>query len=153
MARTITKTGNSRRSGGRTADPSSAQKTPLALSMSELTLFSKGLITLAEIAPERMSASQLVFFLLAGLADVRNSPTTFTEIKEGVGAAIGRSLHTTYKVFLTEDELSSRSRQQALGWLYSESDRNDRRRKYLRLTSEGARAMNALLATLQGRTA
>lgn len=133
--------------------PSKALKTQLALSMSDLTLFSRGLVALAEVAPERMSASQLAFFLLTGLADISNTPTTFTEVKDAVGPVIGRSLHTTYKVFLCEDEVSDKARQQALGWLTAESDSSDRRRKYLRLTERGMNVMGTLMETIKDRRA
>ncbi|MBX9795939.1 MAG: hypothetical protein K2Y03_03535 [Sphingomonas sp.] len=106
---------------------------------------SSAILVLAENASDRMTLPQAVFFLAAAAADMAGKPETYTEIKEAVGPIINRSLHSTYKVFLEEHEVSEGSRQAALGWLYRETDRRDQRRKYLRLTSEGRAVISALL--------
>lgn len=115
--------------------------------------FSAALIELAEQAPERTTVAQMAFFLLAGMADAAGKPATFTEIKEAVGPAVNRSLHTTYKVFL--DRIQRRSdtdaTRQGLGWLTREEDREDNRRKYLRLTPKGRAVINSLIETLGGK--
>lgn len=122
--------------------------TPVA----DLRTFSAGLIELAEQAPERTTAAQMAFFLLAGMADAVGKPATFTEIKDAVGPAINRSLHTTYKVFL--DRIQRRSdtdvTRQGLGWLTREEDPEDNRKKYLRLTPTGRAVLRSLTTTLTG---
>lgn len=116
--------------------------------------FSAALIELAEQAPERTTAAQMAFFVLAGMADEAGKPATFTEIKDAVGPAINRSLHTTYKVFL--DRVQRRSdtdaTRQGLGWLTREEDRQDNRRKYLRLTPKGRAVISSLIETMEGQT-
>lgn len=109
----------------------------LTLSLNELRTFSTALMHLAELVPERTTGSQLTFFLFAAMADIRNSPTTFNEIREAVGPAIGRSLHTTYRVFLDGNRSSDHNRAKGLGWLRTETDPHDNRRKYLHLTDKG----------------
>lgn len=106
--------------------------------------FSAGLLTLATLAPDRLTAAQLTFFMLAGIADIYGHPTTFTEIRETTGERIGKSLHTTYKVFLDDKNRDPR-RQLALGWLLRETDPSDNRRKYLRLTKEGRKVMSEVI--------
>lgn len=114
--------------------------------------FSAALIELAEKAPERTTAAQMAFFVLAGMADAAGKPATFTEIKEAVGDTINRSLHTTYKVFLDREQRRSDTDavRQGLGWLTREEDRVDNRRKYLRLTPKGRAILSSLIETMEG---
>lgn len=118
----------------------------------DLRSFSAALIELAEQAPERTTAAQMAFFLLAGMSDAVGKPATFTEIKDAVGPAINRSLHTTYKVFL--DRVQRRSdtdvTRAGLGWLTREEDKQDNRRKYLKLTPKGRAVISSLIETLKG---
>jgi hypothetical protein len=117
-----------------------------------LRTFSEALIKLAEQAPERTTTGQMAFFVLAGIADATGKPATFTEIKEQVGNAINRSLHTTYKVFLDRElrRSDTDSKRAGLGWLTREEDQDDNRRKYLRLTPEGWRVLRELELKLRG---
>lgn len=126
----------------------------LPLQLGGLRNFSAALIELAEQAPERTTAAQMVFFLLAGLADEADKPATFTEVRDAAGPAINRSLHTTYKVFLDRPQRRSDTdaTRQGLGWLTREEDPEDNRRKYLRLTPKGRRVMKGLVATLEGKS-
>lgn len=116
----------------------------LTLSLKELKTFSTALMHLAELVPERTTGSQLTFFLFAAMADIRNSPTTFNEIREAVGPAIGRSLHTTYRVFLDGNRSSDHNRAKGLGWLRTETDPHDNRRKYLHLTDKGRAVLQGI---------
>ena len=124
----------------------------LPLPVGALRDFSAALIELAEQAPERTTAAQMAFFVLAGMADAAGKPATFTEIKDAVGEAINRSLHTTYKVFLDREQRRSDTAavRQGLGWLTREEDRADNRRKYLRLTPKGRAVLASLIETLKG---
>ena len=116
----------------------------LTLSLNELKTFSTALMHLAELVPERTTGSQLTFFLFAAMADIRKSPTTFNEIREAVGPAIGRSLHTTYRVFLDGNRSSDHNRAKGLGWLHTETDPHDNRRKYLHLTDKGREVLQGI---------
>lgn len=122
----------------------------LALHVRDLRNFSTALIALAEQAPERTTVAQMVFFLLAGMADAAGKPATFTELKEAAGDSINRSLHTTYKLFLDRPQTRSDydSKRQGLGWLTREIDPRDNRRNYLRLTPKGRSVLLGLLETI-----
>lgn len=117
----------------------------------ELMSFSSGLLLLAEMGPDRMTAAQSTFFMYAGLADLYGRPATFTELREKLGPVMSRSLHTTYKLFLG-DEGRDNKRAQALGWLYRETDPSDNRRKYLRLTKEGRFVMEKVVKAITGES-
>lgn len=117
--------------------------------VSDLRTFSSGLLALTELGPERLTLAQSTFFLFAGIADLAGGPATFTELRDLIGPTMSRSLHTTYKVFLGEDEREAK-RQQALGWLLRETDAKDNRRKYLRLTNEGRRVMSEVIRAVTG---
>lgn len=115
----------------------------------ELRGFSAGLLVLTELCSERMSPAQVTFFLFAGIADLSGKPATFTDLRELIGPAMGKTLHTTYKAFLDTSERESR-RQVALGWLMREIDPSDNRRKYLRLTKRGREVMAEVLRAVTG---
>lgn len=110
--------------------------------------FSAGLILLTEASPRHLTLAQLTFFLTAAMADRAGRPATFTELKEAIGPAMHRSLHTTYKVFLKEGRIRDGERMEGLGWLTSEVDPKDNRRKPLSLTRTGSRIANELLDVL-----
>lgn len=112
--------------------------------MVALRNFSAGLLVLGEVAPERMTLSQSAFFLMAAMADATGRKSTYTEIKEAVGPALHRSLHTTYRVLLDEGRNTAKGREPGLGWLRRETDPSDNRRKYLRLTAKGRRVLDQL---------
>lgn len=110
--------------------------------------FSAGLIVLAELAPRQLTMAQSAFFLTAALADRAGRATTFTELKEVLGPEVNRSLHTTYKIFLSEGRLREGERIHGLGWLEAEVDPRDNRRKFLRLTRSGQRVVDEIAAAL-----
>lgn len=103
------------------------------------------MVVLAEEAPDRMTLSQGMFFLLAASADLKGKPTTYTEIKEEFGEAVNRSLHGTYRVLLKP----SRPYPNALGWLDRVEDPTDNRRKLLTLTSKGRTIIQSLIRALE----
>ena len=125
------------------------QRGSLIRHASELRSFSSGLLALTELGPERLSLAQATFFLFAGLADLAGRPATFTELRDLIGPTMSKSLHTTYKVFLGDKDREAK-RQAALGWIMRETDANDNRRKYLRLTNEGRRVMTELVRAVTG---
>jgi hypothetical protein len=88
------------------------------------------------------------------MEDLRNTPTTFNEIREAVGPAIGRSLHTTYRVFLDGNRSSDHNRAKGLGWLHSVVDPTDNRRKYLHLTDKGHEVIQGItdIVSMRDRT-
>jgi hypothetical protein len=117
----------------------------LKLHVGEFGGFSTALILLAELAPERMTLSQAIFFMLTATADLMGKDPTFSDIKGLVGGTVNRSLHTTYRVLLEP----SRNYPQGLGWLRQEPNPMDNREKFLRLTPKGRVVLKALLNALQ----
>lgn len=125
-----------------------ASKDAPVASIADLHAFSAGMIMLAEISPERMTLSQCAFFLTAAFADKAGRAVTFTDIKDALGDSINKSLHTTYKVLLTEGRNRDGKREPGLGWLSREVDPTDNRRKYLKLTQRGHRVLNELAVAI-----
>lgn len=117
---------------------------PLMLHTQDFVNFSAGMIVLAEMAPDRMSLSQGIFFILTATADLAGKDPTFSDIKEAVGETVNRSLHTTYRVLLEP----SRIYPQSLGWLRQEPNPMDARQKFLRLTPKGRAVMSGVLKAL-----
>lgn len=105
---------------------------------------SEALGALAELLPERTSLSQILFFLHAARADMLGKPKRFSDIKEDLGDRINRSLHTTYKLFLSDGNLREGARQPGLGWLYTEANPQDLREKFIRLTPAGKKLLKDL---------
>jgi len=95
---------------------------------------------------ERMTASQLIFFMLAATSDLAGRPATFGDIKEMVGDRLNRSLHTTYRILMEP----SRAFPKGLGWLTSDLNPADNRQKFIKLTPEGRKVMKALHKALKG---
>lgn len=117
-----------------------------------LTDFSTVLIVLAELSPERVTAAQLAFFLSAAIADIGGRPATFTELRDAVGPAIGKSLHTTYQVFLDRERTRGDGIPVApgVGWLERETNPTDQRQKFLRLTAKGREVIKEVVEAMEG---
>jgi hypothetical protein len=120
------------------------QSEPLMLHTRDFANFSAGMIVLAEMAPERMTLSQGIFFMLTATADLAGKDPTFSDIKEAVGDTVNRSLHTTYRILMEP----SRVYPNALGWLKAEPNPMDAREKFLRLTPKGRAVMVGVLRAL-----
>lgn len=114
--------------------------------------FSAGLIVLSELSPRHLTMAQASFFLVAALADRAGRAATYTDLKETLGPQVGRSLNTTYKIFLKEGRLRDGERMEGLGWLTAELDPTDNRRKFLRLTRTGQRIIDEVAAALTMET-
>jgi hypothetical protein len=117
---------------------------PLKLHMHDFANFSAAMIVLAEMAPERMTLSQGIFFMLTATADLAGKDPTFSDIKEAVGETVNRSLHTTYRILMEP----SRVYPNGLGWLRAEPNPMDAREKFLRLTPKGRAVMLGVLRAL-----
>lgn len=115
----------------------------------QLSGLSAALLKMAELGPDRLSISQGALFLFVGLADLSGKPATFSDLREDLGPALLKSLHTTYRVFLTDDEREP-DRSTSLGWIYRQTDPADNRRKYLRLTPRGCEVLQAVLSAMGG---
>ena len=118
----------------------------------ELREISQTLLALAELAPERMTLAQASFFLLAASADVAGKPTTFTEVRDRAGPQLNRTLHNTYKVYMTEGRLRDGKREVGLGWLTSDKNPDDNRQKFLRLTERGREVLNDIIIAVSRKS-
>ncbi len=114
--------------------------------------FTTALTTLAEYASERLTLPQLAFFITAGTADIKGHAATFSDIRDTLGESLNKSLHTTYKVFMAQARKRSdtKVRNPGLGWLTTEVDPEDNRRKYIHLTPTGRLVMTKLAQALTG---
>lgn len=123
----------------------------LYASVKDLASFSAAMLYLAEAGNDRLTINQTAFFLIAAAADARGRALTLTELMESTDGVLGRSVANTYKVLL-EAEGRRPKTASSLGWLYREPDRDDERKKYLRLTKKGRSVAKAALLAL-GRSA
>lgn len=102
--------------------------------------FSAAMIVCAEMAPHRMTISQVIFFVTAGAAVVMGKRPTYTDIKEAIGDEVGRSLNTTYRVLLER----SRVYPNALEWLRRETNPADNREQIFDLTPKGRKVLREI---------
>lgn len=112
--------------------------------------FASALAMLGSVMPDRTTVPQLVVFLQAAFQDMKDSPATLTDLKTILGPKMGRSLHTTYQIFLDRDLIrNDRPPVRGLGWLTQEPDPSDHRRNYLRLTPRGKLVVSELTRMLE----
>lgn len=117
---------------------------PLKGHIGDLVNLSAAMMVMAEMAPDRMSASQMIFFLAAASADLAGKQPTYSEVREALGDDINRTLHTTYRVVLEP----SRIYPKALGWLSRTQNPNDNREYFLKLTPRGREVLKEVLKAL-----
>ncbi len=122
----------------------------LKLHAKDFINFTSVLMDLATELPDRTTVSQLVAFLAIANYDLQGRPTTMVDLREALGPSLGKSLHTTYQIFLDRElRRNDRPTVKGLGWLTQEPDRSDYRRNYLHLTAEGREVMRDLLINLK----
>lgn len=154
MLQTLTKRGGgkvTKKPNGRAAKPApdsatSAIRRELQLSVGDFACFSEAMLILAEMAPERMTMSQALFFMLTASAELAGKQPTYSDVKEAIGDQLNRSLHTTYRILLEP----SRAFPKGLGWLRAETNPADNRVKFLKLTDAGLNVMHAVYLALKG---
>lgn len=102
---------------------------------------------LAEIAArghDRLTVKQSLFFMTVAYSHAMGKSVTLKDIRdqfEDTGS-LGGAIKKSYDVFLPNRD--------GLGWIAQEEDQDDRRRKYLKLTDEGFRIVNLILAAMRG---
>lgn len=129
-----------------TRKPSPGSRSDLLRYVGDLERLSAAMLALGEQAPERMTVSQLIFFVSAAASDLQGGMPTYTDIKQEVGPTLNKSLHTTYKLFLEPNKQFPGG----LGWLAAEVDPRDNRQRILRLTAKGREAVMAAGLELKG---
>lgn len=127
--------------------PSTPRTDGLHQHVGELADFSSALITLTTLLPERITLSQAAFLILTATADIAGQRPTYTEIKEVLGPAVGRSLHSTYRSLLTP----SKAVPYGAGLLERFENPDDNRQKILKLTPKGRALMLELVEALKGK--
>jgi len=106
------------------------------------------LAVVAEAVPSRTTVRQALFLAAVARAAAMGRSMTFTDIVESVGdRLLGRSIEKSYAVFGEPNKRNP----EALGWVYQETDEDDRRRKYLRFTATGYEALAAVIEAMRVR--
>lgn len=115
-----------------------------AASASAFSALATALHILAEAVPTRTTIRQAECLMIIAYAHVMNRSITLTEViattEDNGGRALERSLH----VFIAPN----RAYPEALDWVEQVEDRDDRRKKYLRLTQKGIAALSEVLAAI-----
>lgn len=102
---------------------------------------------LADTVPPRTAVRQIEALFVVAYAHAMGRSVTMTDVieavdDEGGARALERSLH----VFVAPNRIYP----DALDWVEQVLDDEDRRKKYLRLTPEGVRALGRALAAMRG---
>ncbi len=122
--------------------------TELAESIDHLA---RGFAALADYLPARASYRQALAFMLLAQADLAGRKMTVSDLRDAAGddlnglPKLGQSIERTYQLFLAP----SKQEPNGLGWLKQVPDDDDRRKKHLRLTSEGLAVANHAVAALR----
>lgn len=116
-------------------------------SANELERFAALLVGVTSITPPRTSARQILAFCLVAMSHIRNQSITMADLIQQGGddergsPLLGRSLERTFGLFLEPSKVFP----DALSWVTQEIDPDDRRRKYLKLSDTGEKAVAAIL--------
>lgn len=89
---------------------------------------------LSEITPARTSMRQVYSFMVIVQANAMGRSVTLTDVREIVEPLMGQHLARSYQLFLSPEEAQDI---EALGWVETQVDMSDRRKKYLILTHKG----------------
>lgn len=120
---------------------------PLKKRVGDLANSSAAMMVIAEMAPDRMTLSQAIFFVTAAAAIIAGKQPTYSDIQEAIGDEVNRSLHTTYRVFLEPSRVYPR----ALNWISRETNPADNRQKIFSLTPRGRAVVEEMLRALPER--
>lgn len=102
--------------------------------------------TLSNAMPARTSLRQALAFIFVASRNSQGQRVTMTDIRDSfreldIGSETnGQSLAKSFALFTDEVEFGG------LGWIAHEIDRNDKRKKYLRLTANGAEVANLIIS-------
>ena len=97
-------------------------------------------------ASDRLSVSQLLFFLEVAQRELLGHTSLVTDIRETLGKRIGKTLVNTYPTLMEPDDYS---RKNGLGWLEDRADPTDKRLKPLFLTERGRDVLAVMTAAMQ----
>jgi hypothetical protein len=117
---------------------------PLWKRVGELAASSAFLLYLADVGSDRLSLTQVSFFMLAATADAAGKPATRSEIIQTHEESFKGSIRNSYRQLLEPARLYP----QALGWLTTETNPMDSREQILRLTEKGKAVVEGALVAL-----
>jgi hypothetical protein len=114
----------------------------------ELFAFSEGMRALSEMTPARISMRQALAFMFVAQAKARGWEITMSQVRDYFESApgdanVGQSMAKSFQVFF-----GPQNDYDGLNWVYQTTDREDRRKKYLDLTSHGAKAAGDIIAAM-----
>ncbi len=115
--------------------------------LKHLTIFQKALFAYNELVPARMTGLQMQTFLMIAVAHARERDLTMTDLREESGELIGMHMNRSYQFFLPP----SARNPEGLGWVMTEEDPLDGRRKYLRLTEKGEEIADLFIELIGGK--
>lgn len=112
----------------------------------DLQSASAALAVLAEALPSRTTVRQASAFLYIAYHCAMNRSITLAEVISDLGTeVVGKSIERTIGTFLPK----TKQNPEALGWIEQETDEDDRRKKYLRLTGAGRAVCSDLIEALR----
>ena len=114
----------------------------LAQREAEVSGWLQGMFAIGMEMPPRISFRQGVAFALVALGNAAGNRVTMTDVREVFNEAepsanVGQSIAKSFQIFFEP----SKQEPNGLGWVYQETDEDDRRKKYLYLTTDGADAV------------
>lgn len=102
------------------------------------------LLYLAEAGSDRMTLTQMAFFVLAAAEDLKGTPATRTQLLGKSGVDLRPSIRNSYRALLSP----CRNYPHAVSWLEIEHNPDDQREQILRLTDIGRTVVEDALGAL-----
>ncbi|WP_341023572.1 hypothetical protein [Brevundimonas diminuta] len=106
---------------------------------------------IAELMPARVSLRQGLAFIFVVRANARGRRVTMTDVRQSFSetehgsVSVGQSIAKSFQVFFE----ASKQEPNGLNWVRQEADADDRRKKYLVITAEGAEVARKMAAPPQ----
>ena len=115
-----------------------------ARSLVDLEILLKASAVLAAEAHEKMTVRQTLFFFAVAYHSLAGQSVNIARLRE-IYSPLGRSIEKSISQFLEPSRVSP----DALGWIAQTVDPDDRRVRYLSLTTEGADVIGAVIESLR----
>lgn len=115
-----------------------------ARSLGDLETLLKASAALAAEAHEKMTVRQTLFFFAVAYHSLAGQSVNIARLRE-IYSPLGRSIEKSISQFLEPSRVSP----DALGWIAQTVDPDDRRVRYLSLTTEGADVVGAVIEAMR----
>lgn len=115
-----------------------------ARSLGDLETLLKASAVLAAEAHEKMTVRQTLFFFAVAYHSLAGQSVNIARLRE-IYSPLGRSIEKSISQFLEPSRVSP----DALGWIAQTVDPDDRRVRYLSLTTEGADVVGAVIEAMR----